>query len=121
MVEQDKFENTTNKGVKFDQGKNRYDLVPAWAFDKVVEIWTVGAVKYGDRNWEQGLSWGRVFAACMRHLWAFWRGEDNDPDDGKSHLAHAVWCCIALLHYSEFKKEFDDRAIPGKEKKKDER
>lgn len=53
-------------------------------------------LRAGERNWEQGMSWGRVFAALMRHMWAWWRGEDKDPETGESHLWHAG-CCIAFL------------------------
>ena len=83
-------------GTKFDDGKPRYDLLPADSLHEIAEILTLGAAKYGDRNWEKGMSWSRVFAAAMRHLWAWWRGEDADPDDGKSHLAHAA-CCVMFL------------------------
>ena len=50
----------------------------------------------GERNWEKGMKWGRVFGALMRHMWAWWRGQDRDPETGFSHLSHAA-CCIAFL------------------------
>lgn len=100
------------EGKKFDTGKRRWDLVPPAALDAVVEIYDFGAAKYADRNWELGINYGRVFAACMRHLWAFWRGEELDPESGKPHLAHAAWNCLALLHFEQNKEKyggFDDR------------
>lgn len=98
--------------AKYDAGKLRYDLVPPEAFAEVVKIYNYGAKKYPEpRNWEKGMSWGRLFGAIMRHTWAWWRGEDIDPESGLPHLAHAAWSCIALLHYSKHKKEFDDRVI----------
>lgn len=64
----------------------------------------------GDRNWEQGISYCRIFAALMRHCWAYFRGEENDPDDGLHHMAHAAWNCMTLLAYSMRGMEsFDDR------------
>lgn len=83
-------------GVKNDQDKLRYDLIPPEALDSLARVLTFGANKYADRNWEKGMDWGRVFGACMRHLWAFWRGEDKDPETGYSHLEHAI-CNIAFL------------------------
>lgn len=50
----------------------------------------------GERNWEKGMAWHRPFGALMRHMWAWWRGESDDPETGYSHLAHAA-CCIAFL------------------------
>ncbi len=96
-------------GKKYDTGKNRYDLVPPEVLEQVVQIWTYGAVKYTDRNWEKGLAWGRLFSAAMRHLWAFWRGEDVDAESKMPHLAHAACNCMMLLHYKTHRREFDDR------------
>lgn len=99
----------SESAVKGDAGKLRYDLVPAYALEQVVRVYTVGAIKYEDRNWEKGMSWGRIFAALMRHSWSFWRGEENDPEDGIPHMAHASWCCLALVEYGRMRREFDDR------------
>ena len=86
-------------GKKFDAGKLRYDLFPGDALDDVVQIFTDGAENYGERNWEKGMSWSRPFGAAMRHLWAFWRGEDLDPDSGRPHIAHAIVNGFFLLAY----------------------
>ncbi len=97
------------EGVKFDAGKPRYDLYPPEALEGTTKVLTFGAVKYADRNWEKGMSWGRVFGACMRHLWAWWKGEDTDPESGLPHLDHAA-CCIAFLQtYSARRCGTDDR------------
>lgn len=99
------------EGLKEDAGKLRFDLLPPDALTELVRVYTVGAAKYAPRDWEQGISFGRVFAALMRHAWAFWRGEENDPEDGIPHMAHAAWNCMALLAYSLRKMDaFDDRA-----------
>jgi hypothetical protein len=68
-----------------------------------------GANKYGDRNWERGMNWSRPFAALMRHMWAWWRGEDRDPETGLSHLAHAGCCILFLLTYQGHATGKDDR------------
>lgn len=83
-------------GVKHDQEKVRLELLPHELLFAVGEILTFGAKKYSDRNWEEGMDWSRVFGALQRHIWAWWSGEDKDPETGKSHLWHAA-CCIAFL------------------------
>lgn len=98
-------------GRKHDSGKLRYDLVPK-EFEEVVRVLTFGAQKYDDRNWESGINYGRCFAACLRHLWAWWGGEHRDPESGISHLAHAGCNILFLLAFTERKMtKFDDR--PG--------
>ena len=97
-------------GVKMDSGKLRFDLIPPWALEMLAAVFTTGAMKYLDRNWEKGMRWGRIFAALNRHLWAFWRGETVDPEDGISHMIHAAWCCIVLYEYWLHKIGQDDRS-----------
>lgn len=84
------------EGVKFDGDKLRYDLIPPELLEQTALVLTYGAHKYSERNWEKGMKWGRCFGALMRHMWAWWRGEDRDPETGYSHLSHAA-CCIAFL------------------------
>lgn len=67
-------------GKKNDQGKLRFDLLPPMPLEELVFVYTLGSRKYADRNWEGGIKWGRVFAAMMRHSWAFWRGETFDRE-----------------------------------------
>lgn len=83
-------------GRKDDGGKLRYDLLPPEMLEATADILTFGAGKYGARNWELGMAWGRPFGAMMRHTWAWWRGEAADPETGRSHLWHAS-CCLAFL------------------------
>ena len=44
---------------------------------------------------------GRVFGALMRHAWAWWRGQDTDPEDGQHHLASVAWCALVLITYQQ--------------------
>lgn len=99
-------------GVKFDDGKLPLDLWSPDALEATADILGLGAVKYVEWNWAKGLKYRRVFSALMRHLWAWWRGEDNDSEWNKHHLAHAMCCLMFLLHYEMNKskyKKFDDR------------
>ncbi len=106
-------------GRKEDKDKTSYDLVPPEALEEITKVLTFGAKKYEARNWESGIKYGRVFAACMRHLWAWWRGENKDKETKLSHLAHAGCCIFFLLAYEErnMGDEFDDRPGVKNEKK----
>ncbi len=86
----------TLEGVKFDADKPRYDLIPPEIEEAIAQVLTFGAAKYGCRNWENGMAWGRPYAALRRHMNAWWAGENKDPETGMSHLWHAA-CCIAFL------------------------
>lgn len=97
------------EGVKYDGNKVRYDLLPPELMHGVADILTFGAKKYSARNWEKGMEWGRVYGALQRHLWAWWSGEDKDPETGKSHLWHAGCCIAFLMAYEERGVGTDDR------------
>jgi len=101
------------EGTKYDTQKLRYDLVPVVPLRELVRVFTLGAVKYNDRNWEKGIGWGRIYAAMQRHANAWWGGEQNDPDDGQHHLASVAWCALALMEYETTHKELDDRGGPS--------
>jgi hypothetical protein len=96
-------------GVKHDQGKVRLDLIPPELLFAVGEVLTFGAGKYGPRNWELGMDWSRPYAAMLRHMLAWWSGEDNDPETGKSHLWHAGCCLAFLIAYEQRGIGRDDR------------
>jgi hypothetical protein len=102
------------EGTKDDDGKLRYDLVPVEALEEITKVLTFGIKKYEPRNWEKGLTYGRVYAALERHMKKWWKSPGElDKDTGLSHLAHAGCCIFFLLTYEErgMGKEFDDR--PG--------
>lgn len=105
------------EGKKYDTGKLPYHLLPSDAVEEIVKVLDFGAGKYTARNWEKGMLWSRPFAALMRHMWAWWRGEDKDSETGLSHLAHAGCCILFLLTYEQRQSGWDDR--PHKEPKDD--
>jgi len=96
-------------GVKFDAGKIPFDLVPPEGVTAVATILGVGAKKYAPRNWEMGMDWSRPYGAALRHLFAWWNGEDVDKDTGYSHLWHAATNIFFLIFYEKRGKGKDDR------------
>ena len=86
------------EGRKDDDGKPRWDLLPFRATAYVVDVLTYGAEKYAPENWRKVDGWRwRYFAAALRHLVAWWRGQKTDPKSGLPHLAHAACCVLFLL------------------------
>lgn len=94
---------------KLDTGKPRFDLIPPEALEALAQLYTLGAAKYGDRNWEKGTTWGRFFRALMSHAWSWWRGQRCDPVDGQNHMIAVAWNAFALYIYEERKLGKDDR------------
>jgi hypothetical protein len=96
------------KGVK----PEAWALLPSEALEEIARVYDFGARKYAAHNWRKGYEWNKSFSALMRHMWAFWRGEDLDPESGLSHIAHAGFHVLGLLSFwldrNKYGK-FDDR------------
>ena len=96
-------------GIKYDEGKLPYHLLPPELLAGITSVLQFGAEKYSERNWEMGMAWSRPFSALMRHMWAWWCGEKADPETGMSHLWHAGCCIAFLIAYEERQIGEDDR------------
>jgi hypothetical protein len=99
-------------GQKFDNGKLLWHLLPVRPMEGLVKTFTIGAGKYGENNWRKGIAFSRLFAAMCRHLFAWWRGEKFDPEDGQHHLASVAWGALVLMELEETHPNLDDRAEP---------
>lgn len=100
------------EGLKFDEGKLRFDLIPIYPLEELARVYTIGAKKYGDYNWRQGMRWSRIIRAGLGHFYSWIKGEKYDKEDGQHHLASVAWCVFALMQYEKDKNQFDDRYSP---------
>jgi len=91
------------KGLKYDDGKLRWSLLPLGPIREIIRVLEFGAKKYGENNWQK-LDNGRTryYEALLRHITAWFEGEVNDPESGLHHLAHAG-CCLLFLLWSDKK------------------
>jgi hypothetical protein len=75
-----------------------------------------GARKYGPFNWRSGpkLLMSTYVDATMRHLSAFWEGENIDPDSELSHITKAITSLVVLRDAMLAGQAHDDRppAVP---------
>lgn len=98
-----------DKGLRFNQGKTRYDLVPNFAQEQYAKVLTKGSEKYAERNWELGMKWSKVLASLKRHIAAFENGEDYDKETGLLHMAHVMCNAAFLTEYYKIYPQGDDR------------
>lgn len=100
----------SDSATKFDTDKTRFELIPCGALSQVAEVFTTGAKKYGDRNWEKGMNWSRLVGAILRHIFAWFSGQTFDKETGHNHLAHACASLLMLIEYHTTHKNLDDRS-----------
>jgi hypothetical protein len=98
-------------GAKREKLSSRYDLFPIEAISAYSRVAEFGAIKYEPWNWAKGLPRMQIAASLIRHLWAYMRGEDNDPESGLAHTDHILWNAVALVYHHDRGME-DDRRGP---------
>jgi hypothetical protein len=103
--------NINNQAIKYDSEKTRVELLPYNALLEIAKVMTIGAKKYGDNNWRKGMLWSRLYGACLRHLIAWYEGQDKDEETGLLHLAHAGCCILFLITYQLLGLGTDNRIV----------
>ncbi|MBW1975258.1 MAG: hypothetical protein JRI45_06770 [Deltaproteobacteria bacterium] len=76
--------------------KGRYDLLPTGAIRRLALLYSKGASKYEDRNWEKGIPFSVCIDSLLRHAFQWLAGE-RDED----HLAAVAFWAFALMHFEE--------------------
>jgi hypothetical protein len=95
-------------GLKYDNGKLRFELYPIEAYEGCTEVLTFGANKYTPDGWKTvPNAKDRYYAALVRHLNAQKKFSDAggkglavDNESGLPHLDHAQCCLIFLRQLS---------------------
>lgn len=73
-----------------------------------------GGEKYGPYNWRDSqINASVYYDAMMRHLMAWWDGEDHAEDSGVHHLGHVAACCALILDSEAVGTFGDDRPAHG--------
>ena len=90
------------KGIKYDDKKLDYTLLPKSALDEVVKVLMYGAKKYPEPdNWLRVPdARNRYNKACLRHMFAEVDKETFDKESKLYHLAHAVASSLFALHFA---------------------
>lgn len=91
-------------------GKVPFSVVPAQVTAEVGLALLEGARKYGRHNYRAiGVRASIYYDACLRHLAAWWEGQDTDPDSGLHHVVKALACLYVIRDAMWQGKCADDR------------
>ena len=96
-------------GLRYNEGKNRLDLIPAKPIWGLGEVLTKGAIKYKPNNWCEGMPWSTVLASLKRHLSQYEMCEDYDSETGLLHMHHVLCNAAFICEYYSTHPEYDDR------------
>ena len=103
-----------NPKTRVAASKAPLNLVPPSSTFYLSKAFADGAKKYGPYNWRsEPVSASVYYAALLRHMQAWWDGEDVAQDSKIEHLAHAMACIAILLDADSVGSLQDDRPTSG--------
>lgn len=108
----DETRETSTTGGQKGRKLERMSLIPRYPLEVLARHYAIGAEKYEDHNWRQGYPWSWSYDSLLRHLLAFWDGEDIDEETGSPHLAGVLFHVMALIQFTKDFPEHDDRFKP---------
>lgn len=89
-----------------------FSTVPTQVVGELGLAMMEGALKYGRHNFRvAGVRASVYYDAALRHLAAFWEGQDIDPDSGLPHVVKAM-ACMAVLRDSQIQGNWNDDRPP---------
>lgn len=90
-----------------------YSTLPAPVLAECAVGMLEGALEYGRHNYRViGVRSSVYYDAALRHLTAWWEGEDTDEKSGLSHITKCITSCMVLRDAMIRGKMVDDRP-PG--------
>ena len=105
----------TNPKDALGTAKVPFSTIPAQVMAETGLAMMEGALKYGRHNYRvSGVRTSVYYDAALRHLTAFWEGQDIDPDSGLPHLVKAIACC-AVVRDSQIRGNWVDDRPPKTE------
>lgn len=98
-----------SQGIRHNQGKPQWSLIPMKAIEPGVRVLMQGAEKYGTNNWRKGLLTREICESLLRHVYAYLEGEDNDSESGQPHVGHIIANAIFLSDMHQTRPDMDNR------------
>ena len=96
--------------IRYNEGKLDWSLIPWDSVEEILKVLEFGKIKYSAWNWNkgEGFKYTDVFNSMVRHLFAWIRGQDNDPESGLNHMAHVGCNVLFILYFIKHKNRYKD-------------
>ena len=88
-------ENENGAKRESNDGRGRWDLLPYEGLEELTKWYEAGAKKYGDRNWENGLSVKDCTNRMIRH--AIKAGNGWMDEGPFAHYVAVIWNALAAI------------------------
>jgi hypothetical protein len=109
------YQDTSASSLRFNTGKPQAREVDPNFILGISEVLTKSRDKYPEMNWSLPTKYSTPYDSALRHIMAFWSGEDFDKETNKHHLLHAATNLMFLyFHTRQENPGADDRGFKGK-------
>lgn len=90
--------------------KTQFHLLPPRVLIELADAMNEGANKYGSYNYRRaGVHYSTYYSSTLRHLMAWFEGEDIDADSDLSHITKAIAGLVVLRDSMIEGNAIDDR------------
>lgn len=85
--------------------KTRWDRLPIEPIEKAAEAMTFGVEKHGDNEdtWRVDYTLDQCYAALMRHLVEWRKGNTHDRESGIHHMGHVIARAAMIMEIEKSK------------------
>ena len=93
----------TSKGLRYNNGKLRWSLLPVEPIVELIRVLEKGAVKYAPNNWKKftkAEADENCYDSMMRHIQQWRLGQTHDEETGLHHMAHIMCNAMFILWHS---------------------
>ena len=97
-----------DQGLRFNEGKPQWRLLPQSSLVPMIRVLEFGAKKYSPDNWKKGLSTVACMESMKRHWDKLMEGEALDEESGIHHIGHIMCNAMFISWLMENKPEFND-------------
>lgn len=101
-------EREASAASKYDSSKTPLNLLDPSALEGLGAVLAFGAEKYSANNWKKGLSYSRIIASMLRHIFAIMKGEYIDPESNLPHIDHVGANWMFLSYFMKNRTDLDD-------------
>lgn len=109
MNEEDVVRASDGSIQRYNGGKHPVRFTPIHLLEDCNRVLEFGAKKYEAWGWAKGMPWSVPYECAIRHLAAWYRGEDTDPESGLPHLGHVMANLVMLTHFASAHPSGDNR------------
>lgn len=105
-----KFESGFNRDLQ--EGKPRYDLIPHEMLKRLADLYSRGAVKYGENNWrlaKDKVELDRFKASAFRHFMQWFSNSDIEEDHASAIIFNVMSFEWHTKHKQDEKKKTDKK------------